>query len=1076
MAQAGYKHEIDVISTTAEGEYKKAKLEADYQIQIKQLDNIDNAGERQNRLDQINTEKAKQLAIIDSETKARISIMQKEVDVEQQSSDIKIEHAFMMTFKDVWGNILNKASETGKTLGQNISAVMGALGRLAKPVMPTAQKEGRIGQKTVAETKSLHKRVKIVRGPDAGKYGWIREIKHGAFKGAEKRYYVDIEGGGQANNLSVKDLRIAKDQGVAEGQVNELSGDLLKRAAQVAKDKSDKAMDPKIHAALGGGYMNPLAKHYNTVSDKFSNRAAKVGQRDAAKNIASPAVMRKIGMAEGSNNSKTIITEALIAQKLWENAGRKLMEAQLTADQITQIFQQIQQDATAAGGNRTLIGKGKDAATAVSKAWTDLKDKIYNSKPMTGFAAQYDKAAEKLKQATGGDAGAMKYVQKYRDFATKNPMLQSAIYAALIAASGISGVGIAGAAALGLFKLVDQALQGKDIRSAAWSGVKTGATAFAAGQIGQALKGQPGGGAGGDLGEYPDGTPKMFGDTVDIQAQHGDFSMVPKVPDGTDSVVGQWNPSGPAADTVGSAAYQTGQQAGVGALKNLASDPNLSPVAQKLAADLAAGKNVSGAGEYLRKAMNAAAQKASMMGDMPDDSANAGMRTFMSLQNLFKAVDDAGLAATLKESVTLSESQIFFVIGKIVERQRKLDEGIMDTIKGAAGKAVNYAKTKGTNLTTKITADKLLQAWKKAGSPMDSATVAKVIQDAGVPATSVQQVYGTMKIPFDAAPAAPAASTSGPGDPTPLLSPAQLAAKRDPAATTAPAPVAAPAAGATRQSYAGMKDDGTPYSNDELRNEFFPSAPETTADATADATADDEVAGDTAAAPNPFGQMAKQMQNYGTSTGGRVTGTATGLKNTANPNNPNAVSATTSTPAAAAATTTATTTNPAAAAAGKFPGEDPQGSNYVGRREVARRQAARDADAAKKPATPNFAGPTGYASTNYAPNIKTGINLPKPAAAPAAAAPVTRVTSGGPTADEKDKLAQRIAQAVKEPVAEMLQMVETKEDVQKIKQFVDQTFVRYGAVNESAFAVRNQILEHVTQVGAQRRREHARMS
>jgi hypothetical protein len=58
----------------------------------------------------------------------------------------------------------------------------------------------------------------------------------------------------------------------------------------------------------------------------------------------------------------------------------------------------------------------------------------------------------------------------------------------------------------------------------------------------------------------------------------------------------------------------------------------------------------------------------------------------------------------------------------------------------------------------------------------------------------------------------------------------------------------------------------------------------------------------------------------------------------------------------------------------------------------------------------------------------------------------------------------------------MLQMVETKEDVQKIKQFVDQTFVRYGAVNESAFAVRNQILEHVTQVGAQRRREHARMS
>jgi hypothetical protein len=70
----------------------------------------------------------------------------------------------------------------------------------------------------------------------------------------------------------------------------------------------------------------------------------------------------------------------------------------------------------------------------------------------------------------------------------------------------------------------------------------------------------------------------------------------------------------------------------------------------------------------------------------------------------------------------------------------------------------------------------------------------------------------------------------------------------------------------------------------------------------------------------------------------------------------------------------------------------------------------------------------------------------------------------------------RILQALKRPVAEMLQMVETKEDVQRIKQFVDDTFVKYGAVTESAFVVRNRLIEHVTQVGAQRRREHARRS
>jgi LysM repeat protein len=175
-----------------------------------------------------------------------------------------------------------------------------------------------------------------------------------------------------------------------------------------------------------------------------------------------------------------------------------------------------------------------------------------------------------------------------------------------------------------------------------------------------------------------------------------------------------------------------------------------------------------------------------------------------------------------------------------------------------------------------------------------------------------------------------------------------------------------------------------------------------------------------------------------------------------------------------------TTTTATAPAVSKFPGEDPQGPGYVGRREVARRQAARDAEAAKKPAAPNFAQQGGgYKSVTYAPNIKTGANLPKPTAP---AAPTTTPTKT-PTQAERDAYVRsigapamaenRIAMALKKPVAEMLQMVETKEDVQRIKQFVDDTFVKHGAVNESAFAVRNQILEHVTQVGAQRRREHS---
>ena len=101
---------------------------------------------------------------------------------------------------------------------------------------------------------------------------------------------------------------VKKEQGVAEGSLNELSSDLLQRAAQTATDKRNQAMEPKLHTALGGGYMNPLAQHYDDVSQKINNRAGQVRKKETIQNIASkiasPAVMRKMGMsgvAEGFN-------------------------------------------------------------------------------------------------------------------------------------------------------------------------------------------------------------------------------------------------------------------------------------------------------------------------------------------------------------------------------------------------------------------------------------------------------------------------------------------------------------------------------------------------------------------------------------------------------------------------------------------------------------------------------------------------------------------------------------------------------------------------------------------------------
>lgn len=174
---------------------------------------------------------------------------------------------------------------------------------------------------------------------------------------------------------------------------------------------------------------------------------------------------------------------------LWEGAGQAIAEAQLTQDQITQLFQQIEKGATAGGDNRTLAGKGKDVASAVNQAYQNLKGKVENSATMQMFDQKYEEAAAKLKQATGGDAGAMKYVEKYRAFAKKHPIAQSLVYSALIAAAGISGAGAGGAAALGLLKMTDKLLQGEKFSKAAVAGAETGAMAYAAGQVGKAMKG-----------------------------------------------------------------------------------------------------------------------------------------------------------------------------------------------------------------------------------------------------------------------------------------------------------------------------------------------------------------------------------------------------------------------------------------------------------------------------------------------------------------------------------------------------------------------------------------------------------
>jgi hypothetical protein len=526
---------------------------------------------------------------------------------------------------------------------------------------------------------------------------------------------------------------------------------------------------------------------------------------------------------------------------VWENVGYQLKEAALSPQQIQGLFATIEKTATDAGSNRTGIGQAKDKIDqVVMKPYNDLKAKIYNSGPMEGFAQKYDAAAEKLKQSAGGDEGrVMQVVKKYRQFAEKHPIMQGFLYAALIAGAGVSGAGLGGAAALGLFKLTDQLLQGKDVRSALYSAGKTGALAAGASTLGDLVRGGEtaadvaGADAAVDTGGSQQGAFAGGGNSIDgiagstsIDDIVADFdgklstaemNMIQDLPnqDGIpQNVIDQYNVQlGPMYDEAGLnlADFQPGQQLSTeqmdGILNlqnqdaipddvidqynsqlqshidggataqggNVQSNVDNSVADMKAKADLVApggtgeGIVVRGnipitdpgqieefnrlfpgteamspeAKEWLTTNVDGAAEKF-------DQAAATRIKpTAQQLSNRGKSM--AFQSGHRTNTNVLSEDQIAKLFVAVAYKQNLMEApGMLSNLKKQIGKGVTKlgqkARQVGTNITTKVTADKLMKAWTKAGKPTDSVQIAQWLTTQGVDGAVMQQAFQTAGI------------------------------------------------------------------------------------------------------------------------------------------------------------------------------------------------------------------------------------------------------------------------------------------------------------------------------------------
>ena len=810
----------------------------------------------------------------------------------------------------------------------------------------------------------------------------------------------------------------------------------------------------------------------------------------------------------------------------FHNLSRMLAERKMSEKEILDLFAAVEAGANAAGGNRTALGRGKDAVAGAYNSAKDAIGGILNSiqmsTPVAGVDAAYNDATDALGKALGGsNSKIMDSIKKYRLLAKEYPKTQLFVKTALIALAGMATGGAGLVAIAGITTAVDAAIKGEKLSSLIAKGAGASLMALGAQEVQAMLSGGAapadapfmGGQQGYDeAGNFLGGTPGYDEAGNYMMSGGGDQIGLPGaetggvgVPDVTAPELATYNVQ--PGDTLSKIAQanNTSVQELMGLNPQLAAasgatgGQSLNPDVIFPGQQITLPPGTPGADVYaggVGTAANTAAKVAS--GQYPRNPFRLSETVKYKILPVSQLIDhnltvmgwalNESIGKKPSNSVHLTRNGVFTVIENVDRYRRALlkeydpssvgpgrkalpdlyrpdqpggpapvtaKPGMigrgLNWLDKTAGKVGGYLSKQAQNFTRKVTAAKLKMEWQQQQQPSDSDQIAAFLAQQGVPQPVITDVYGKMGIPYTASATVP--------DGTPAPQQQQGGSGVQTGATSLIDP-----------------ETGKPYEKRKLAALHNQPAP----------------------APAPVANK--------------------------------------TTPAPVANKTTP------APATGKFPGEEPTGPNYVGRLEVKRRQAARAAAASTIPAKPNFAQ-GGYGSVNYAPNIKTGISLPKttaPGATPtgtvykkkvdspnikdevpyvqgragsganpgqfakfdpatSASARLTKgmddMVRGSVKAAEKDAAikaaaapgnqqlsrdeyikrigAPATAETIKQ-VKKMLETVQTRDDVTFIKKYINHEFDRQGMVNQLATAQRNHLIERVTQIAAQRRRDHAK--
>jgi len=532
----------------------------------------------------------------------------------------------------------------------------------------------------------------------------------------------------------------------------------------------------------------------------------------------------------------------------------KLAEAQLTADQIKDIFNGAEQVAMDSGDNKTIAGKVGAGALAAAKLPVDIAKKVdakinelgrmaQNAGPVKNMDQKFNDLKKQI-TANNSDSKIVQGIQKVSDWAKENPGKASLAVGILTTMAAFAG-GPAGGAAAGLvLRATKDLLQGQDLSTAVGKSLKTAAYGALAGaaingltdnMIDNIATGSEAeanammdsfekanftaavdkavADAGFDSGVLDGAMNYSSSGNINGFFYNYDFTMTPEQVAEYKNLLSATQSAKVFSPEYYKAAGElhgflsTAQQANAdltALARTVADIPKDMLTGDQLDAAIAVLDNADEAIEQISNLGGGAAAAAQGALATVDDknkemhkvkpidpeekkqlelSLKGGSTATPVDKNFDKSqkLSDFGPVGDKAESLSMEERFELYLLeadpaqgelpldnpnsfgAKLKRGAKGLAGKAAGAVKGAAGKAAGAVKQGAKDLGNKVTANKLMKTWKSMGEPLDSGSIANILQDAGLSNDQIKSIGQTSKVELqpDASAEKPAANASG---------------------------------------------------------------------------------------------------------------------------------------------------------------------------------------------------------------------------------------------------------------------------------------------------------------------------